>query len=93
MRGEEAKGNDVNGIEALCASENAEDDVVDLLGRAQEEAPLDGAAGDLDEGPAFGHETKMSAHAPRSVGKRGSILSLDLEIPHTLAVSLREAGT
>jgi hypothetical protein len=49
--------------EDLGAAEDAEDDVVELLGRAQEEAPLDGAAGDLDEAPALGHEAEMAAHA------------------------------
>ena len=46
----------------LSASQDAEDDVVELLGRTQE-ASLDGAAGDLDEGPACGHKAQMATHA------------------------------
>jgi len=48
---------------ALRASEDAEDDVVELRGRAQQQTPLDGAAGDLDEGPAFWDEAQMATHA------------------------------
>jgi len=48
---------------ALSASEDAEDDVVELRGRAQQQTPLDGAAGDLDEGPAFWDEAQMATHA------------------------------
>src|SRR6185436_3631223 len=63
MRGEAAEGHDLERMSALGASEDAEKDVVELLGRPQELAALDGAASDLDEGPAFGHETKMATHA------------------------------
>ena len=51
IRGEDVR-HDLDRVLALGASEDAEDDVVELLGRAQQQAPLDGAAGHLDEGPA-----------------------------------------
>ena len=63
VRREEAKAHDFKRIAVLGASEDAEDDVVELLGRTQEKASLDGAAGDLDEGPAFGHKAQMATHA------------------------------
>jgi hypothetical protein len=63
VRRQKAKAHDFKGIAGLGASEDAEDDVVELLGRTQEEASLDGAAGDLDEGPAVGHVAKMATHA------------------------------
>lgn len=44
--------------------EHAEDDLVELGGRAHQSTPLDGAAGHLHEGPASGHETQFAAHAP-----------------------------
>ena len=56
VRREEGKAHDLKGIVVLSTSENAEDDVVELLGRTQEKASLDGAAGDLDEGPAVGRK-------------------------------------
>jgi hypothetical protein len=38
----------------LGPAEDSEDDVLELLARAKEEAAVEGAAGDLDDGPAFG---------------------------------------
>jgi hypothetical protein len=63
MRRQEAKAHDFNRIVDLGAPEGAEDDSVELLGRTQEEASLDGAAGDLDESPAVGHKAQMATHA------------------------------
>ena len=62
VRGEDVR-HDLDGVFALGASEDAEDDVVELRGRAQQQAPLDGAAGDLDEGPALWDEAQMATHA------------------------------
>jgi hypothetical protein len=61
--GEDRVPHDLHLVEALSAPEDSENDVVELRGRAQEEAPLDGAAGDLDEGPASGHEAQFATHA------------------------------
>ena len=47
----------------MGAPESSEEDVVELLRRAQQIAPLDGAASDLDEGTAFGHEAELATHA------------------------------
>ena len=74
VRGEEGESHDLHRVAVLGASENAEEDVVALLRRAQQKAPLDSAAGDLDEGPAFGHETEMSAHAQYQSENGGRIL-------------------
>jgi hypothetical protein len=48
---------------ALCASEDACDDLVQGRARAQEKAGLEGADGDFDEGTAFWDEAYRS-HAP-----------------------------
>jgi hypothetical protein len=70
----EGKAHDFNWIEGLGAAEDPEKDVVELLGRAQEKAPLDGAAGDLDEAPTFGHEAEMATHAHKKSENGGRIL-------------------
>jgi hypothetical protein len=62
VRGEDVR-HDVDGLHALGASEDAEDDVVELRGRAQQQTPLDGTAGHLDEGPAGWDEAQMATHA------------------------------
>ena len=62
VRGEDV-ADDLDRVLTLGASEDAEDDVVELRGGAQQQAPLEGAAGDLDEGTAFGDEAQMAAHA------------------------------
>ena len=41
-------------ISWTCASEDADHEVVELRAGPEKEAALGGAAGDLDEGPAFG---------------------------------------
>jgi hypothetical protein len=42
---------------------DTEDDLVELRGRAQQHAPLNGPVGHLDEAPAFWDEAKFSTHA------------------------------
>ena len=54
---------DLDRVLALGASEDAEDDVVELRGRAQQQTPLDGPAGDLDEGTSLWDEAQMATHA------------------------------
>ena len=63
MVGEEDEGVDLDGVLALGAGENAEGDGPELLAGSQEEPPVDGPAGDLDEGSPFGDEPDASAHA------------------------------
>jgi len=41
---------------------NADDDLVEVPAGPKEEAALEGPAGDLDQGTAFGDEAKGSAH-------------------------------
>jgi len=72
-------------VEALGASEDAEDELVELRGGAQQHAPLDGTAGDLDEGTAFGDEAQVATHAPEKVGNRGAILALLPKLSSRLA--------
>ena len=61
-RGEDI-ADDLQRVAALGASEDTEDDLVEQWGRAHQKAPLDGAAGDLDEGPAFRDEAQFATHA------------------------------
>jgi hypothetical protein len=46
-------------LKAGGASEDADDDVVELRTGPEEEAAVDGSAGDLDQGPAFGDVTEL----------------------------------
>ena len=46
------------------AAEDAKDDVVEPGAGPEQEASLDGAAGDGDEGPGMGDEAKFSGHTP-----------------------------
>jgi hypothetical protein len=48
------EGTGADWVLPLGPAEDAEDDVLELLARAKEETAVEGAAGDLDEGPAFG---------------------------------------
>ena len=50
-------------IQPLGSPQDSNDDLVELRTGAEEMAALDGAAGGLDEGPAFGDESESSAHA------------------------------
>ena len=59
--GEEAETIEAQVIEALGSAEGADDDLVELLTRAQEEPTVDGAAGDLDE-VVFGYEAQRTSH-------------------------------
>jgi len=57
MGGEKRVGADRDGIQPERSSKDAEDDLVQRRAGPQEVTAVDGAAGDLDEGPAFGDET------------------------------------
>ena len=59
-----------DGILLLGSSQDADDDVVDDRVRAKEETALEGSAGDLDKGAAFGDEPE-SSHAPNRRKKFG----------------------
>ncbi|MGH9551110.1 MAG: hypothetical protein ACRD3W_17130, partial [Terriglobales bacterium] len=61
-------------IPALSASEHTEDEVVDLGAGPEQEASLDGAAGDGNEGPGLGNETKFSGHIHLKTEKLALIL-------------------
>src|SRR6185369_6023449 len=49
-------------VEALGAAEDAEGDVIEGVAGGEEEAALDGPAGDLDQGAAFWDESDRSGH-------------------------------
>jgi len=57
MGREKRVGADRDGIQPERSAEDAEDDLVQRRAGPQEVTAVDGAAGDLDEGPAFGDET------------------------------------
>jgi len=61
--GEKGKAAAADFVEPLGASEDADDDVVELRTGPEEVAAVDGPAGDLDQGPAFGDVTESSSHA------------------------------
>jgi hypothetical protein len=46
----------------LGSSEDTGDEVVERWAGPEQEASLDGAAGDGDEGPGVGYEPKFSGH-------------------------------
>ena len=56
------EGRDRRLVAALGSAEDTENQVVERWAGPEEEATLDGAAGDGDEGPGVGHETKFSGH-------------------------------
>ena len=53
---------DVDGVEALGPGEGADDDLAQFVGRFEQKAPLDGAAGDFHECPFWGNESQASSH-------------------------------
>ena len=63
MIAQEAITTDAYRVLPLGPAQDTDDDVLDLLARAKEETALEGPAGDLDEGPAFGDESE-SSHDP-----------------------------
>jgi hypothetical protein len=64
MIGEKGKTATADFVEPLGASEDADDDVVELRTGPEKETAVDGSAGDLDQGPAFGDVTESSSHTP-----------------------------
>ena len=60
---EEGKTAAADFVKTLGASEHADDDVVELRAGPEKETAVDGPAGDLDQGPAFGYVTESSSHA------------------------------
>jgi hypothetical protein len=71
----EGKAHDFNLIEDLGAAEVPEQDVVELLGRAPDKAPLDSAAGDLDEAPPSGTKRRWRLMPIRSRKMKGKSFS------------------
>jgi hypothetical protein len=56
------RGDDANGVALLGSAEDAEKDLVELRARPEEEATVDGAGGDFDEGLRVWDESLGSAH-------------------------------
>ena len=54
---------EIDRVKPLSASEDATNDVVELRGGHEQQTPLDGSAGHLDEGPAVWDEAQMATHA------------------------------
>jgi hypothetical protein len=61
--GEEGESTAADFVKPLSASKDADDDVVELRTGPEKETAVDGSAGDLDQGPAFGDVTESSSHA------------------------------
>jgi hypothetical protein len=57
MRRNPGGGTDLHRIEAFGAGEDADDEVVERVAGSQQEACVEGAAGDVDEGSTFGDKT------------------------------------
>ena len=74
VRREKYESADRNVIQPLGSPQDPNNDLVELRAGAEEMASLNGAAGDLDEGPAFGDESESSAHAQirRKIGPQSS---------------------
>ena len=53
---------DADRVHPLGPGQDAEDDLVERLAGAKEETAVDGPAGDLDQGTAFGDVAESSAH-------------------------------
>jgi hypothetical protein len=64
MIGQEGKSAAADFVKTLGASEDADDEVVELRTGPEEEAAVEGPAGDLDQGAAFGDVTESSSHTP-----------------------------
>jgi hypothetical protein len=50
---EEGKGHDLDWVQPFRPRQDTEDGLLDVGTRREQQAALDGAAGHLDEGPAF----------------------------------------
>jgi hypothetical protein len=62
--GEEGEGADPDRVALLGSSEHAKDELVELSAGPEQEAALEGSAGDLDQGTAVWDEAESSAHNP-----------------------------
>jgi hypothetical protein len=51
-------------VETLGPPEDADDDLVEVPARPEEETALEGPAGDLDQGTRLRDVTELSCHAP-----------------------------
>jgi hypothetical protein len=51
-------------VEALGPSQDADDDLVERPAGPEEVTAVEGPAGDLDQGAAFGDVTESSSHTP-----------------------------
>ena len=58
-----AKAQTADRVHPLGPGQDAEDDLVERLAGAKEETAVEGPAGDLDQGTAFGDVAESSAHA------------------------------
>jgi len=58
--GKKGEGANSDGVETLRASQDADDEGVELGRRAEKEAPVEGPAGDLHERTALGNEAQSS---------------------------------
>jgi len=58
--GKKGEGADSDGVEALRASQDPEDEGVELGRWAEKEAPVEGPAGDLHKRTALGNEAQSS---------------------------------
>jgi hypothetical protein len=58
------EGHDVDRIEPLGPAEDACGDVVELRAGPEQQAPVQGPAGDLDQGASFGGVAEFSSHTP-----------------------------
>jgi hypothetical protein len=65
------KCHDVDRIEPLGPAEDARGDVVDLRAGPEQQAALQGPAGDLDQGASFGDVAEFSSHTPTEDVKNG----------------------
>ena len=64
MIGHQAERHDVDRIEPLSPAENPSGDVVELRTRPEQQSPLQGPAGDLDQGAPLGDVAKFPSHTP-----------------------------
>jgi hypothetical protein len=64
VRGEEQIAAYADLVEALGSSEDAQDDLVELLAGAEEIAAVESAGSDLDQGTIVRDKAESSAHAP-----------------------------
>ena len=67
-------------MDSLSPAEDAEDDVVELGAGPEEEAALNGSAGNLDEGASFRDESQSPGHGGHGRGKAAANLGLGAKL-------------